>query len=159
MYVEVFSIYVLGNCRTERALKYVWSHVRFMWIQMCWGIVLSDSLFPPLKKDMGKSLYSHASIYKHHKNLSNLSQFFFYYYYYYFKPFREEKEPNLSLAPLTSGKGFGRMFVFHQEEETMNLNNKNNQYHIQITYGRTVVIVCLSTPLPYIIAVWLQFKN
>lgn len=51
------------------------------------------------------------------------------------------------------------MFVFHQEEETMNFNNKNNQYHIQITYGRMVAIVCLFTPLPYIIAVWLQFKK
>lgn len=41
------------------------------------------------------------------------------------------------------------MFVFHQEEETMNLTNKNNQYHIQITYGRMAVIVC--PPTPYLI--------
>lgn len=65
----------------------------------------------------------------------------------------------MSLAPLTSGKEFGQMFVSHQFEGTMNLNNKNNQYHIQITHGRMIIIVCLSTPLPYISAVWLQFKN
>lgn len=155
MYIEVFSIYVLGNCRTESSdtFRATYDLCEFKCAEVLFYLI---ALFLPWRKTwLNLCIAMHLSIntIKIFKILANS------FYYYYFKPFREEKEPNLSLAPLTSGKEFGQMFVFHQEEETMNLDNKNNQYHIQITYGRMVVIVCLSTPLPYIIAVWLQFKN
>lgn len=91
------------------------------------------ALFFPWKKYTAKSLYSHASSYKHHEKLLNLRQFF---YYYYFKPFREEKELSLSLALLTPGKEFGQMFVFHQEEEAMNLIKITNTiYKLHLEEG------------------------
>lgn len=136
-----FSIYISGNHRTENSEKLgvTYDLREFKCAEVLFYLIV---FFPSLKTGTAKNLCiaTHLSI-NTIKIFKIVANFF---YYYYFKPFREEKTKFIlgsndfrqRIWPSVCIPSRGRNYEL----------NKNNQYHIQITYGRMVVIVCLSTP-------------